>query len=158
MTLQIGERIVADASVFHQLESSVTQYPWSEKNFADSLLGKHRIFTLMQQDALAGYAIFSLAADEATLLNIAVAANQQGKGLARELLQYGLEQMEKAGAATCFLEVRAGNLRAQGLYHSLGFYEVARRADYYPAETGREDALIMCLPLSAACDELFADQ
>jgi ribosomal-protein-alanine N-acetyltransferase len=42
-----------------------------------------------------------------------------------------------------FLEVRPSNPNAIKLYQSLGFNEIGRRKDYYPARKGREDALVM---------------
>lgn len=154
--LEISDSVAVTAAECHALESSVTEYPWSEKNFASSLHANHIIVVAHDNQLLRAYAIFSLAADEATLLNIAVAASHQGQGVAKQLLQKGFERLEAQGASMCFLEVRASNLPAQGLYHSIGFYEVARRGDYYPAQKGREDAVIMCLPLSSACDTFFS--
>lgn len=47
------------------------------------------------------------------------------------------------------LEVRQSNFRAQQLYHQLGFNEMSIRRGYYPAEQGREDAILMGLDLSS---------
>ena len=40
------------------------------------------------------------------------------------------------------LEVRPSNIAAIYLYTNLGFNEIARRKDYYPASKGREDAIV----------------
>ena len=53
----------------------------------------------------------------------------------------------RTGAADLFLEVRPSNPVAQGLYRSLGFNEVGVRPGYYKAKNGREDAIVMALPL-----------
>ena len=53
----------------------------------------------------------------------------------------------KLGARNLFLEVRPSNEAAQALYRRFGFRKVAVRRDYYPARTGREDALVLTLPL-----------
>ncbi|RRA28422.1 ribosomal-protein-alanine N-acetyltransferase, partial [Cronobacter sakazakii] len=45
------------------------------------------------------------------------------------------------------LEVRASNHAARALYESLGFNEATIRRNYYPTSDGREDAIIMALPL-----------
>jgi ribosomal-protein-alanine N-acetyltransferase len=42
-----------------------------------------------------------------------------------------------------YLEVRPSNTRAVNLYERLGFEGIALRRDYYPADQGREDALVM---------------
>jgi ribosomal-protein-alanine N-acetyltransferase len=44
------------------------------------------------------------------------------------------------------LEVRASNVAARGLYCNAGFCEISLRRGYYPADNGREDAIVMeCL-------------
>jgi ribosomal-protein-alanine N-acetyltransferase len=42
-----------------------------------------------------------------------------------------------------FLEVRPSNGRAIDLYTSLGFETIGLRRNYYPADQGREDAVVM---------------
>ena len=46
-------------------------------------------------------------------------------------------------ADTAYLEVRASNRAALALYEGEGFIEDGVRKDYYPAGSGREDALLM---------------
>ncbi len=58
-----------------------------------------------------------------------------------------IELARKLGARSLFLEVRPSNRAAQALYTRFGFRKVAVRRGYYPAHTGREDALVLTLPL-----------
>ena len=58
------------------------------------------------------------------------------------------DELEKRGVATLWLEVRASNAAAIALYESLGFNEATIRRNYYPTTDGREDAIIMALPIS----------
>jgi ribosomal-protein-alanine N-acetyltransferase len=51
------------------------------------------------------------------------------------------------GVEFLFLEVRPSNAPAIRLYESLGFEGIALRRGYYPADQGREDALVMRLGL-----------
>jgi [ribosomal protein S18]-alanine N-acetyltransferase len=44
--------------------------------------------------------------------------------------------------------VRPSNRAAQALYTRFGFRKIAVRRGYYPAHSGREDALVLTLPLS----------
>ncbi len=46
-----------------------------------------------------------------------------------------------------FLEVRPSNLAARALYADNGFRELHVRRGYYPADEGREDAILMGLDL-----------
>ena len=98
-------------------------------------------------DNIVAYAITSTAADEAELLNIVVAPNEQRKGLGRLLLNH-MTGMFDDSIHTLFLEVRASNIGAIALYHSLDFNEVGIRPNYYPSQHGREDAIIMAQSLS----------
>ena len=41
------------------------------------------------------------------------------------------------------LEVRPSNTAARALYQRAGFLELSVRRGYYPAEGGREDAILM---------------
>ena len=50
-------------------------------------------------------------------------------------------------ADTVMLEVRPSNEPALGLYQKHGFNEIGVRRNYYPANEGREDALILALSL-----------
>lgn len=45
-------------------------------------------------------------------------------------------------ADTMFLEVRESNSVARALYERQGFTEIGQRRGYYPAQAGREDAII----------------
>jgi len=95
-----------------------------------------------------GFYFVQHVADEMTLLDIVVDPTQQGLGLGRVLLNCLIEQAGDKSVSSIFLEVRVSNFSAIALYLSCGFTEVGQRRDYYPnVAGGREDALIMALPL-----------
>jgi ribosomal-protein-alanine N-acetyltransferase len=52
-----------------------------------------------------------------------------------------------AACQIVYLEVRPSNLAARHLYRKLGFQQIAIRPEYYPAPSGREDALFLGLAL-----------
>jgi ribosomal-protein-alanine N-acetyltransferase len=52
-----------------------------------------------------------------------------------------------AACQIVYLEVRPSNLAARHLYRKLGFQQIAIRPEYYPAVSGREDALFLGLAL-----------
>ena len=58
-------------------------------------------------------------------------------------LAVSMVQARHGGAESLLLEVRPSNAPALRLYRNFGFQEVGRRKGYYPASTGREDALVM---------------
>jgi ribosomal protein S18 acetylase RimI-like enzyme len=75
---------------------------------------------------------------EREILNLAVAPNYRGMGVATALLKHELSL-----DATHFLEVRESNLAAQALYRKCGFVEAGRRLGYY--EFPPEAAIVMRL-------------
>ena len=129
------------------IEQASHAFPWSAKTFADNHGERYLNFKLTVDERLAAYAITQTVLDEATLFNIAVHPDFQRHGLGRELLQFLIGELENRGILTLWLEVRKSNFAAIALYQSLGFNEVSVRRDYYPAAQGREDAIIMALPM-----------
>ena len=55
-----------------------------------------------------------------------------------------------AGASTLLLEVRPSNEGALSLYRHFGFRQIGVRRGYYPAQGGREDALVLTHALEKA--------
>jgi ribosomal-protein-alanine N-acetyltransferase len=96
---------------------------------------------------MAGYAILMIGPEEAHLLNLSIASGWQRRGYASFLLRHLLGVARGHGAKSVFLEVRPSNLAARALYAGFGFSEVGRRRGYYPARGGREDAIVLALPL-----------
>lgn len=137
----------ADLSEVAFLEKSLYAFPWSLGNFRDSVNAGYDCWTVTHGEAVIGYAVLMVALDEAHLLNIAIAAEWQNQGIGRDFLNH---MIGVARAATCqivYLEVRPSNLAARHLYRNLGFQQIAIRPEYYPAVSGREDALFLGLAL-----------
>lgn len=132
----------ADLEEVVRLESRVQDFPWELEHFTDSLAQGHNSWILRQGLELAGFVIVMTVLDEAHLLSIAIAPEHQGKGLGGRLLRHAMLRSSEQGAQTMYLEVRVSNLRAETLYRHFGFKNVGWRKAYYPAQEGREDALI----------------
>jgi len=88
---------------------------------------------------LGGYALGSLAADEAELRSIAVDPALRRRGVGRLLFGELCARFVRDGARRCVLEVRESNVTARAFYAELGLEPVGRRPHYYP---GGEDALL----------------
>lgn len=132
----------ASASMLARLEADATTHGWSERNYQDSIEADHAFYCLEQEDA--GFAVVMPLLDEAELLNIVIAAPQQGQGLGQVLLSGVLQQLRQQGCQRILLEVRASNTPARRLYQRCGFRETGLRKHYYPAEHGqREHAILM---------------
>jgi ribosomal-protein-alanine N-acetyltransferase len=136
-----------DLDAVMAIESAVYTHPWSRGNFADSLRAGYDCRTLRFGGELLGYFVVMAAAGEAHLLNLSVAAAHQRRGIGSGLLREAAAIALARGARSLFLEVRPSNRGAQALYTRFGFRKVAVRRGYYPAHTGREDALVLTLAL-----------
>jgi ribosomal-protein-alanine N-acetyltransferase len=77
---------------------------------------------------------------EGRIFWLAVRSERQGQGVGGRLLTELLEIFRRLGVMEVILEVRAGNKRAQSLYHDLGFEIVTACKSYYPDGEG---AIIM---------------
>ncbi|MEO8040424.1 MAG: ribosomal protein S18-alanine N-acetyltransferase [Betaproteobacteria bacterium] len=129
------------------IESDIYTHPWTLGNFRDSLDAGYSCWVLEIEGALSGYGVLMMGIDEAHLLNLSIARERQREGLGAQLLDFYLQRARDMGARALFLEVRPSNLAGRSLYQRAGFREIARRRNYYPAATGREDAILMGLDL-----------
>lgn len=146
----ISFRPMDRADLDHVLENEVRsyQFPWTRGNFIDCLAARHECWVLMLHTRVIGHGILSVGAGEAHLLNVCIRRDEQGHGYGRSLVLHMLGRARTRSAEMVFLEVRPSNLVAIDLYHSLGFNEVGLRPNYYPAQTGHEDAQVMALDLT----------
>lgn len=150
----------SDLPAVMAIEPRAYSHHWSEGIFRDCLgqclppiqtiqsTGAGYIMpALLDGNRLIGYAVYSLVACEAHLLNITVEPNCAGRGLGRYLLESIADDCRERGAEMLYLEVRPSNTSAIALYESSGFAEIGVRKDYYPGVDQREDARVMALSL-----------
>jgi [ribosomal protein S18]-alanine N-acetyltransferase len=86
---------------------------------------------VLDDSGILGVLIAWLAAGELSLLNVAVARSHQGRGLGKRLVKNLIEEAHRIGATGIFLEVRADNTVARGLYSQCGFEDGRIRRGYY---------------------------
>ncbi|MFD3446897.1 tRNA (adenosine(37)-N6)-threonylcarbamoyltransferase complex transferase subunit TsaD [Microbacteriaceae bacterium 4G12] len=126
---------------------------WSAATMAGELDSAHTYYLVVEDDArpdaVVAYAglLAPQGASEADIQTIAVIEEARGTGLGRALMRELVAEAERRGATELFLEVRADNPAAQGLYRSLGFEQIATRPRYYQPDG--VDALVMRLALPA---------
>jgi len=137
-----------DIDAVMDIELSVYAYPWTKRIMVDCLRVGYRCLVGEVDGTLAGYCVMSSGAGEAHILNLCVANEFQRRGLGRLLLTTMLDEAKILNVENVFLEVRPSNFPAVTLYEQLGFNEVGTRKDYYPANNGREDAVILALNIS----------
>lgn len=126
-----------------EIEQRAYPYPWTLGIFRDCLRVGHNAWVLTLENKLIGYGIVMLAPGEAHILNICIDPEYQRKGLGRYLLRHLIKKSAQTDIDMVMLEVRCSNVSAQRLYQSEGFNELGVRKAYYPADSGREDAIIL---------------
>ncbi len=136
---------IAHSSDMLAIESACHEYGWTEKTIQSCFGQRYFNLGLSFGDELIGYFVAEQAGPDITLMNICVHPSHQHQGHAKRLMQALIAEAKRRSAETIFLEVRASNQPAIGLYHAMGFAEMGVRKNYYPTAEGREDALLMGL-------------
>jgi [ribosomal protein S18]-alanine N-acetyltransferase len=136
-----------DLPLVSDIERRGYEFPWSHGVFRDCLLAGYTCIVLERDGLVAGYAILSVAAGEAHVLNLCVDPDYRNLGYGDRLLDELLLRARQAGVKEVFLEVRPSNVNALSLYRKKGFRQIASRRAYYQAKHGREDAAVLSLVL-----------
>lgn len=121
---------------------------WSSETMAAELASPHGRYLVDEHEGtVVGYGgVRALQGSaDADIQTIALLAEHRGRGRGRMLLRALLSAAVARGAREVFLEVRADNPAAEGLYLAEGFEEIARRPHYYQPDD--VDAIVMRLDL-----------
>lgn len=138
-----------DLQMVSDIERRSYDYPWSHGVFRDCLLAGYICLVLERDEEVAGYAILSVAAGEAHILNLCVNPDYRAFGYGEQLLDALIDEARESDVEQIFLEVRPSNVSANRLYAKKGFHRIADRKAYYQSDDGREDALVLAKKLSA---------
>ena len=125
------------------IENACHSHPWTVKTMKSCIGGRYFGYFAMEHERPVGFYIGEYILEEATLMDICVAPEHQGKGFGKQLLEHFVNQAKQLGAKTLFLEVRVSNINALMLYINQGFVEISRRTGYYPSKVGYEDGIVM---------------
>jgi len=136
-----------DLAEIMDIEHRAYPFPWTHGILRDCMRVGYSCWLYEVTGVIHGYGVMSAAAGEAHILNLCVRPESQGQGLGRKIMTHFIALARRHGVDTLLLEVRPSNLAALALYQDMGFNEVGVRKNYYPAEQGREDALILALAL-----------
>src|ERR1700719_5115286 len=149
-TAVVEPATLRDAACLAQLHGASFHRGWGEGEFETMLSERNTlIHRLRAGRKIIGFAASRVAADEAEILSIAVAASHRGRGLSRNLLLTPLGHLAGHGVRTVFLEVEENNQPARRLYERSGFAIVGRRERYYREANGVQlNALLMRRDLS----------
>ncbi|MBI1174574.1 MAG: ribosomal-protein-alanine N-acetyltransferase [Sideroxydans sp.] len=135
--------VSGDIEAVMRIERRIYPYPWTQGNFSDALNSGYLCQVAELGGKMIGYVVIMPAVDEVQLLNLGIDAAYQGKGLGGALLEEAMAQARAQQMQRMLLEVRPSNIAALALYRKHGFREIGLRRGYYPADNGREDAMVM---------------
>lgn len=135
----------SDLPAIARIEREVFSDPWTPEALRGAL--SPLVFVAESEREVIGYLYACAAADEAEILNLAVAAPYRRRGVGGNLARHALATLARRGVRRVFLEVRASNQVAQRFYAQLGFRVVGRRRGYY--RRPKEDALVLSCCISA---------
>ena len=153
MNTRLKPMTAADLPTVLATEAACYPEPWSQRIFQDCIEARskgYRCHMLLLEEVVVGHAVLTLIAGEAELLNFCLHPSHQGLGLAGVYLATLIAELSEQGAAKIFLEVRRSNTPARRLYVAAGLQEIGVRKNYYPAEGGREDAVLKGADLISA--------
>jgi len=126
------------------IENTSFVSPWTIQSFAEEVVRPvSRLLGMKAGSCLVGYICFWVFANEIHLMKMAIHPEMRGKGFGFFLLARMIEAGRSEQAEKVWLEVRASNNAAKGLYAKTGFKEIGRRRGYY--SHGKEDAVVMAL-------------
>jgi len=137
----------ADITGVMKIESRAYAFPWTAGIFRDCIGAGYCCHVVERNAEIIAYAVMSVAAGESHILNVCVSPDLRGEGYGYALIDKLFALARQLDADMMFLEVRPSNAAARRLYDKLGFNEIGVRRDYYPADHGREDALILAKQL-----------
>jgi ribosomal-protein-alanine N-acetyltransferase len=137
-----------DLDIVERNELRAYSFPWTRGVFEDCLKEGQECRIAEFAGEVVGHGVVTFGAGEAHLLNVCIRRESQSNGFGRDLVLHMLERSHNLGASVLFLEVRPSNHIAGNLYETLGFNEIGLRRNYYPADSGHEDARVLVLDLS----------
>ena len=145
MELSVRPMAAADTAACAAIAAADAE-PWTESQLLSELQSPAaRLFTAEGEGGVLGFAVFQLAAGEASLYALNVDPAARRKGVGATLLAGALAALKTEGADQCFLEVRAANAPALALYRRLGFAFAGVRRGFY--RDPPDDAVVMTLTL-----------
>lgn len=136
-----------DVDAVLAIEQKAYDFPWAKSIFMNAVDSTKYCAVIQTQNDIIGYGIISFVVGEVELLNLCIHPDQQGNGYAQKLLEHLISVAKEKDNHEMYLEVRVSNMDAIHVYEKFGFNEIGRRKNYYPGKGGREDAILMALPL-----------
>ncbi|MDD5559646.1 MAG: ribosomal protein S18-alanine N-acetyltransferase [Candidatus Methylomirabilis sp.] len=129
------------------IESLSFAEPWTEEMFLGEFSSEGIAESLVARvdegpgERIVGFLCAWVVGGELHINNIGVHPSYRLRGIASQLLEEVLRRARVKEATAGYLEVRASNEAAAGLYRCYGFQPIGRRRNYY--DHPQEDAIVM---------------
>ena len=146
--LRVRQAVLADLDAIWAIESAVfAGEAWSIEMMRDELTADHRQYFVLvdESDTVRGYGGLLAIGEDGDIQTIALDPAVRAAGHGRRLMDALLDEADARGVRKVFLEVRADNPVARGLYASIGFVEIGLRPRYYQPDD--VDAVVMQLEM-----------
>lgn len=141
MSVSVRQWSEKDLLKIAALERECFDDPWTTEMLKGEFLHAESFGAVAEEDGeLVGYLCGRALFEDAELLRVAVKEARRGQGIGGRLAAALFDEAKARGARRVFLEVRASNEPALGLYRTRGFERTRLRKRYYP---DGEDALEM---------------
>ena len=140
--MEIREATITDIPALLEMENECFLHPWGEKDLLYELKENpvNTMYVLEEENKVIGYLDFWITFDSATVCQIAIRKDYQGRHLSDLLMQEMIDDCYAKHVINITLEVRKSNIKAINLYKKFGFKEVVVKPHYY--DNG-EDAIYM---------------
>lgn len=128
-----------------EIEADIFLSPWSSADFiyeiTENPFGNYYVWEF--EGIITGYIGLWIIYEQAQVTTLGVPKELRRQGIAKKLLEHGINLAFDRNVTTISLEVRVGNIAAIALYESFGFQVKGLRKDYY--QDNHEDAYLMIL-------------
>lgn len=133
---------IKDLPQLLEIQNECFLHPWKEKDILYELNENpvNFMYVLEEGNTLLGFIDFWITFDSATIAQIAIRKQYQGRHLANILMQEMIDDCYAKKVLNITLEVRTSNVKAISLYKKFDFKEIVIKPHYY--DNG-EDALYM---------------
>lgn len=139
--LHIRWMIRRDLEEVLSIERAVFEFPWSEVDITKVLHQHNNIGMVVELcDRIVGYMFYSLQKTRIELLNLAVAEDQQRRGVGRQMIEKLKKKLSRERRTRIVTHVRESNLPAHLFFHFAGFRATAVVPGFFEYASVVEDA------------------
>ena len=112
-----------------------------KKNFLKEIFSRRNEKKFTQEEVIIGYVKVWKIMEDMHIEQIGVLENFHKKGIGEKLLKISINHSIQLGVKKIILECRKSNTTAINLYKKYLFNVTSIRKNYYPLDSGREDAI-----------------